>query len=143
MDIKFIFGFIPVPVFFVDSLGEWQAGRSYGAWIKIKKTSKDDKPLLEHELIHSRLFYAVAFLVLILMAVLNSPVEVVPLAFIVEPLLYRYVQYYRYFAEVLAYKKQASLTDDPFRAKQLYAKRIREHYGLDKKITKDVIEDLM
>lgn len=143
MDIKFIFGFIPVPVFFVDSLGEWQAGRSYGMWILIKKTSKDDEPLLQHELIHSRLFYLVTFIVLCFMAALKVNIEVMPLAFIVEPILYRTVQRYRYWAEVLAYRTQARLTKDHYRARDLYAERIRKLYGLDPKITKEVVGDLL
>ena len=54
MDMKWkrIFGFIPVPVFYVESVRDGFAGVSYGPFIRIAKKYREDVGLLNHELHH-------------------------------------------------------------------------------------------
>lgn len=57
MTVRFIFGFIPVPVIYC----EWFCGRfdarSFGVVVAVHPDHRDSRPLLEHELQHCRRFY--------------------------------------------------------------------------------------
>jgi len=81
---KYVYGFIPVPVLIVKDLG-WAAGRAYGFFIRIKEDYKDDVGLLEHELQHIRQFYRTLGL---------------------HNLMYKFSDRYRYNSELECYRIQ-------------------------------------
>jgi len=57
MTVKFIFRVIPIFVFYTDFLvWKGKAGASYGVFIVIRPQYRDDIKLLEHELIHCRVY---------------------------------------------------------------------------------------
>jgi len=87
MKIKFIYKIIPIPIFYTNKLPQCVAGASYGPWIKIREYYEDDKPLLKHELTHSKQWYRL---------------------FILHGLLYRISKKWRFKSEVEAYAVQAS-----------------------------------
>lgn len=57
MKLKLVYKICPVLVKYTDTKTKGFAGMSYGVFIKIQKSYKDDIGLLEHELTHSRQFY--------------------------------------------------------------------------------------
>ncbi|MDH5327768.1 MAG: hypothetical protein OEZ68_15750 [Gammaproteobacteria bacterium] len=141
--LKFIFGFIPVPVFIVHSLKhDWQAGVSYGLFVLIRQGYEHDEGLIEHELVHCKQFYFVSFFFLALMVGLGAPVESLPLCMLAHPVLTR-VPIYRYWIEVFAYRKQSKFTENPFMSSMKYAERIKKLYGLPESVTKNVVEDIL
>ena len=113
MIIKRIFGFIPIPVFYVDKVRDEFAGVSYGPWIKIRNEYKDDNPLLQHELTHCKQWYRTLGIHGLLVMFKNKK--------------------HILKSEVEAYAVQASLQDpaDLWSRIDLYAGFIADRYGLD------------
>ena len=90
--IKFVYAIFPVLVRYVAEIKD-HAGFSYGPYIKIKDSYKNDIGLLNHELTHSRQFYRTIGLWWI---------------------LYRFAGF-RYGYEVEAYRVQLSYVADDMR----------------------------
>jgi hypothetical protein len=109
MKIKFIYGIIPVPVFYVDSLGK-AAGRSNGFIIRVVKEYKSDKGLLEHELQHCRQFYR---------------------TLAIHAFLYKFSKKYRYKAEIEAYKIQLKYCENKDASAKKFANFLATNYSLD------------
>lgn len=109
MKFRFIFKIIPVPVFYVDDLGDF-AGRSNGFFVRIVKDYKDDKGLIEHELQHCRQFYRTLML---------------------HGLLYKFSKKYRYKAELECYKLQLTYCEDRMASAIRFTNFICDKYGLD------------
>lgn len=109
MKIKFIYKFIPIPVFYVESLGAF-AGKSYGFFIRVVEEYKDDVGLLEHELQHCRQSYRSLFL---------------------HTFLYKFDRYYRFIAEIEAYAVQLGFVSNENRESNIvrFSKFITERYG--------------
>lgn len=89
MKIKFIFKFIPVPVFYCTWFMAIHAGKSWNLFVQIHPEYKDDEGLLEHELTHCRQFWRTLWF---------------------HALRYWLDKTYRYQAELEAYKKQLAIT---------------------------------
>ncbi len=112
MKLKLVFGFFPVLVFFVDSLGEWKAGEARGPVVRIRKSYSNDVGLLEHELTHARQWYATSLLMgLAALVAQHLGCQywqfTASLSVSIHALLYAAVPSYRLWAEVQAYKTQA------------------------------------
>lgn len=127
--LKFVYKVCPAPIFYV-----WKftlkgfMGNTRGFVVLIRRDHIDDKPVLEHELIHVRQFY-----------------RFFPLCFI-HSFLYLFWERYRLSCEIEAYKKQLSLYDDagPFvydRKLIGFAMSLTKNYGL--KITQLEAEEML
>jgi len=114
MELKRIFGIIPIPVFYVEKVRDGFAGVSYGFFIKIAEKYKDDIGLLNHELHHCKQFYATGG--------------------VVHAFLYAFVSRYKYWAELTAYRVQLkSAVDDADRERLVkkFAYFIANKYNLN------------
>lgn len=134
MKLKFTFGFLPVLVTYVDSLGGGKAGESRGPWVRVVESYANDTGLLEHELTHARQWYMAALLALAaaLVARENDWVYWQYVAYSapgLHGLLYLLVPAYKLWAEVEAYKVQMGFYPDD-RA-PLFAGFIADRYDLD------------
>lgn len=108
------------------------AGYTTGPVIWIKPRYKDDRGLIEHELVHVYQWYMWMFPMLILAAVLYpnpSYIYAVAGAIGLAGLVYLLVPKYKLWAEVQAYKEQAKWYPDDRRP--LFAKFIAENYKLN------------
>lgn len=112
MKIKFILNFIPVLIFYVDSISKNRAGVSYGLFVKILKEYKNDEGLIQHELTHCRQFYRTLF---------------------IHGVLYKFWSHYRYISEVEAYAVQLKYyKEERINCLSLvYGKSIAVNYNLD------------
>lgn len=117
--VRFVYGIIPVPVFYVDDL-DWAAGRAYGIFVRIKKGYEDDEGLIEHELQHIRQFYRLP---------------------LIHFALYKFSAWYRYNAELECYKIQLSYCTHYETCVNHFAEFLTTRYGLKLEITQ-VIQDL-
>jgi hypothetical protein len=134
MKIKFILGFLPVLVSYVDSLGEVNAGETRGPLIRIRKDHINDVGLLKHELLHAQQWYIATILTLIAAALLQHNgwpywEHVAWLAPGVSGALYILVKPYRLWAEIQCYKEQAKYYEKDYLPK--FAKFISTSYSLD------------
>lgn len=109
MKIRMIYGVIPVPVFYVKSLG-WAAGRSNGFFVRIVEKYKDDKGLLEHELQHCRQFYR---------------------TFGLHGFLYKFSKKYRYNMEIECYRIQLKFCANRKATARKFAEFLTTRYDLD------------
>ena len=114
MSYIFVFGFCPVKLEYVpddDPDMGWAAGKSWGPVIKIKESFKDDKGLLEHEIVHSKQFYRTCGL---------------------WSIFYRFSSSWRYDSEVEAYAVQITHAPekDVERLLDLFATFVVERYDL-------------
>ena len=113
MKIKRVFGIIPVPVFFTDSLPEKFGGASYGLFIKLRPKYEKDEGLLQHELVHSQQFWLWTMVGCVVSALMYftkyQPLYwYVPAAMsmMIHPLAYKFYVGYRFECEVHAYAVQ-------------------------------------
>jgi hypothetical protein len=132
MQIKFVFLFCPALVFFVDSFSEaWKAGEARGPLVRVRSTSQDDKALVEHELEHVRQWYTwVSVSAIVAWALFNNAAYwqyALAMGVSIHGLLYRFVDSYRQWAEVDAYKVQAENCDTPL---SVFATYIATDYDL-------------
>lgn len=121
--IKFVYKICPVYVKCVDGNIHGFAGFSYGPYIKINKSYKDDIGLLEHELTHSKQFYR---------------------SFGIWGLLYK-ISSYRYEYEFEAYSVQLSMAaeEDRERLADTFSGFLVDNYNLtlDREKTKQLLLD--
>ena len=92
---------------YVDSLPQGRAGCANGPVIRILKAKRDDEGLYQHELMHVKQWFLTLGL---------------------HSLLYLLVDEYKLWAEVAAYRKQATYYADDRRP--LFAGFIAHHYDL-------------
>ena len=109
MEWKFIYKFIPVPIFYVESLGQF-AGKSNGFFVRIVKKYKEDKGLIEHELNHCRQFYMTLGL---------------------HGILYNVVKPYRYWAELQCYRIQLKFCSNYEKGIKRFANFLATRYSLN------------
>ena len=95
---------------YTDNMPEQFAGAAYGPLIKIRPKFKAASALLEHEKFHVRQWYAASAIGVAILATLSLlssfALSLIPLAFVLHQLLYKYVTAYRQWSEVEAYKAQ-------------------------------------
>ena len=111
--VKFVYGIFPAIISYPDSgIKEGSAGTTSGIFIKIRPNYKDDKGLLEHELVHVKQWYR---------------------TFTLHSILYKYSSKYRLNSEIEAYKVQLKVNKDEGKQDyaDFYSKRITEMYDLD------------
>lgn len=134
MKIEFVFGFLPVFVFFADSLGEGKAGEARGPIVRILKSYADDVGLLEHELTHARQWYFLGLITtLAALLAMNLGCKywqfMATLSFATHSILYMVSPMYRLWSEVQAYQLQAKhYLDDRL---ELFACFISTRYSID------------
>lgn len=112
MTIKFVYGFLPAIVQYVDALPDGFAGRANAIYIKILLGYKEDRGILEHELVHVKQCYRTFFM---------------------HGLIYRLSKSYRLSSEAEAYATQLKINkiDGKEDYTDFYAKRITEIYDLN------------
>jgi hypothetical protein len=110
--VRFVYGFLPAIVKYVDDLPAEFAGQAKRIVVKILSRCRDDYGLLHHELTHVKQFYR---------------------TFMFHGVLYKFVKRYRLAAEIEAYKVQLKINaeDDKPDYTNFYARRITEIYDLD------------
>lgn len=123
--LKRIFKIIPVPVFYVEKIGngDFPAGRSYGLWVLIRNKYETDTGLLAHELVHCEQWWKPPF---------------------INALLYLFNKNHKYKMELEAYRVQleyANGTQDFFRLVDRFAWFLCNRYDLDLDLD-DVMDDL-
>jgi hypothetical protein len=109
MKIRFVFGVIPVPIFYTNSGMRVFAGKCFGFFIKIRPEYKNDEGLVQHELIHAKQFYCTAGLLGILR--------------ILKPI--------KYWTEIQAYRKQLEYSSDIVKDAIHFSKFLSTRYGLN------------
>lgn len=125
MTIRWIYRFIPVPVFYSDNLPEGVGGKFRGGllvyWIKIRPKYRDDEGILQHELEHARQHFKT-------------------LGFLGVLCRFRWV---RQWAEIQAYRVQLRYppaTKDSERYMRIYANFLATRYWLNITKQKAVLE---
>jgi hypothetical protein len=88
MEIRWIFGLIPVPIFYTKALTMSYSAFCWCLFIVIRPEKRGKCNLLEHELVHCKQFYR---------------------SIGVYPLMYLISRRYRYKSEIEAYKEQIRL----------------------------------
>jgi hypothetical protein len=88
MEIHWIFGIIPVPVFYTEALTMGYSAFCWCLFIVVRPEKRGKCKILEHELVHCKQFYR-------------------SLGF--YPLMYSISRRYRYKSEIEAYKEQIRL----------------------------------
>lgn len=132
----FAFGFIPVPVFYIEKMKGRRAGVSHGFYIRILKKYKEDKGIHRHELVHCEQFYfvgAIAASIICFLMVSSYGCEYAGLALAGLPLhglLYKLLPKYRYWAELVAYREQLRFAKDREKRASTFAGFIANYYGL-------------
>lgn len=126
LKIKRVHGIIPVPVFYVETIGkeDFPAGRSYGLWVLVKNKYETDTGLLAHELVHCEQFW-------------KPP--------LIRGLFYKFHKPTKYQMELEAYRRQLEFAggmDNYFRLVDKFAWFITNRYNLDVDIN-EVKADLM
>lgn len=120
---KLIFKFIPILVFYVESLPfYWKrfSGASFGFFVLIKHSSDKDEGLLSHELKHCEQFFRTLG---------------------ISSLLYLFVPKFRLKYEIEAYMEQVKLYD-PRKQRFIvdnFVEVLHNKYGLDKHFFKEEI----
>ena len=122
MIIKYIFKVIPIPVFYSNRFfkNENITGRSYGVFIIIRPHHRDDKVLLEHELIHCKQFYRTLG---------------------IHGIAYNVNKKYRLYAELEAYKTRYDIYENKMSAIYNITNSIYSYYNL--KMSKDEVLDVV
>lgn len=139
--VKFdIFGFLPYFLEYTDSMSEKFGGAAKFASIKIRPKYEDDKGILEHEKIHVKQWYVVSFLILIFGLIpififdfLYYIPALIIVSFCLHGWLYSYVDIYRLWAEIFAYREQLKWYPDDRTEK--FAQFIVDDYALGEKYT--------
>jgi hypothetical protein len=119
--------------FFVRTLPPDVGGCSNGPVIRILEKYRNDKGLLQHELMHVKQWFVWSLLSIPVAYVLYQlalfdylALAILPLSF--HSVLYRFVTPYRFWCEVEAYKEQAKYYADD--RKPLFAEYIANCYNL-------------
>ena len=122
--VKWVFKVLPAFVFYTDRFVPKRfGGVTYGIFVFIRKKYRNDRGLLEHELVHVKQFYRTLGL---------------------HALLYSLWKRYRLRSEVSAYRVQLSYPpalEDPERYRDLFAGFVAQKYGLS--ITKEQARELL
>lgn len=95
---------------YTDKLADMFGGETFGPLIKLREKYKDDTALLEHEKFHVRQWYAASGVGVAVIAglglITSFAFTLLPLAFVLHQMLYKYIRPYRQWSEVKAYKVQ-------------------------------------
>ena len=126
-------------IFYVDKLpmyNDWAAGVAIGPFIWIKHDFKSNKGLLEHERLHTKMFWLwfllfsiIAFVSILLEFYTGFSIAIL-FAIAFRAVLYSMFNRYRLWEEVKAYAIQWKINKEPEVRLQVYARAIVKHYRL-------------
>lgn len=139
--LKFVFGFIPVPVFYTDFGFDPKgtvAGEARSVIIRIRPKYINDEGILQHELNHIKQFYLPILLTLPIMFGLwyylgyfDPVLAFVPaIGMLIHPLMYLLIERYRLWSEVDSYKIQLKYYADKVEKMKKFAYFISTKYRL-------------
>ena len=117
--IKFVYGFLPALVFYVDKLKSGFAGFTNAFVVRILKSKINDRSILEHELTHVKQWYRTLGL---------------------HGILYLVSKKYRYRAELEAYRHQLKFVKNKYLSADRFASYISRKYNLNVPKSKALID---
>ena len=133
--VKTVFGILPAFVNYSDKgMAEWQGGYAKGPYIQLREKYRTDEGILQHELTHVKQFYSTILigLLIALVCYLIGFEFIASLmiggSFGIHAFLYLFVQKYRLWCEVSAYRVQNKYYEDDRSIR--FAKVILEKYSI-------------
>lgn len=139
MKIRFIYKIIPIFIFYTDLFDKnWRAGLSLGFAAVIARRYQDVEMYHQHELQHSRQFYAaiiIATAVIICMSVMGAPIWLIYSAPWVYPAMYFGSDHFRYELELAAYRAGIRHSVDPVASRVFAAQSLSDRYRLNDEYT--------